>query len=340
MKSPFEGKTPSERNKMIAAAALGVISLLALFLAFGPSFGGRSSTSTNVSVKTSATPRPGTAPARSDAPVPTVQEQDFVYQTTPVVYAPGQAYAPDAGRNIFSFYEPPPPCRDCPTPTPIPSPIKTPTPAPTPPLFIAGASPQMVYAGSQGFKLDISGNDFPAGTRIYFNQTELPTKQVAANRLTADVPAAQVAFEGPKQIIVQTPDGKMYSNQLMLSVQAPPKPTVQYIGMIARKRYNNDTAYFIEPGKDKPLSARLNDVVAGRFRLINISASEVIFEDTTLPFKYKVPLTRTASGTASAGQPISGFPQGVPGIPANVPRYVPPPGTQKDVDDDDGPPRP
>ena len=59
----------------------------------------------------------------------------------------------------------------------------------------------------------------------------------------------------------------MYSNQVMLRVQAPPKPTLQYIGMIGRKRYNNDTAYFIEQGNATPIGRRLNDVVAGRFRL-------------------------------------------------------------------------
>ena len=38
---------------------------------------------------------------------------------------------------------------------------------------------------------------------------------------------------------------------------APAKAGFQYIGMIARKRSNNDTAYFLEPGKQKPTSAAL-----------------------------------------------------------------------------------
>ena len=150
----------------------------------------------------------------------------------------------------------------------------------------------------------------------------------------------------------------------MLDVQAPPKPGFQYIGMIARKRSNNDTAYFQEPGKQTPTSARLNDVVAGRFRLLSISAQETVLEDATLGFRYKLPLFTPPPGSVQPGggrspQMPNGFPgsdsyvpynppQGasntrIPGIPDNVPRYVPPASNsnrqvqqnKKDVDDDD-----
>ena len=106
----LEGKTPTERNKMIAAGILGVVSLLALYMAFGGSFFGGSST-TAVTVKVSPTPRANAplAANRGDNVLPTTAEQNFVYQTTPVVYNPGSAGAPDPGRNIFAFYEPPPP---------------------------------------------------------------------------------------------------------------------------------------------------------------------------------------------------------------------------------------
>ena len=151
------------------------------------------------------------------------------------------------------------------------------------------------------------------------------------------------------------------------TVEAPPKPTVQYIGMIGRKRYNNDTAYFMEKGSTTPIARRLNDVVENRFKIINISAGEVIFEDTSLGFKHHVPLTASAAGGGSSSpsapmgqparpdsgfpgftQPVTGPPGEIPGIPSNIQRYVPPqpgqaqPGQQqrppnppkKDVDDD------
>ena len=87
--------------------------------------------------------------------------------------------------------------------------------------------------------------------------------------------------------------------------------------MIARKRYNNDTAYFQEEGKQTPISGRLNDIVGGRFQLISISAEETIFEDVNLGFKHKVALFRPEPGDASYGN------QGQPGkisSPNGMPR--------------------
>jgi hypothetical protein len=197
--------------------------------------------------------------------------------------------------------------------------------------------------------------------KIYFSQNELPTSFVNEQKMVADVPANFIAAEGPRQIIIQTPDGKKYSQAMTLNVQAPPKPGFQYIGMIARKRSNNDTAYFMDQGRQTPVSARLNDVVGGRFRLVSISAEETVFEDVSLGFKHKVPLFRPAPGTAGTTAPFRPPAQGenyvpyspntnfqvqpnqsIPGIPDNIPRYVPPNANRapdkkdKDDDDDDG----
>src|SRR4051794_32450075 len=120
----LEGKSSTEQKKILAAALLGLVALVALYLAFGPSFGG-----SKTNVKVTATPRPSVTPRNTDdRPIPSVDEQDFVYQTTPIDYQPGAFSAPDPGRNIFAFYEPPPPCPTCPTPE-----KKTPTPTPPPP---------------------------------------------------------------------------------------------------------------------------------------------------------------------------------------------------------------
>src|SRR6476661_2816724 len=340
----FEGKTPAEKKKIIAAGVLGVVCLLTLYIAFGQGLIG---STTKVAVTVSPSPKPSATPKANsgDLQMPTKGEQNFDYQTTEVVYNPGSYSAPDAGRNIFAFYEPPPPCPSCPTPIPPPAPIKTPVPTPTPWFDVKIVNPQSVYAGSKGFRLDISGDKFTPDARIYFSQNEVPTTFVSEQRLVADIPANFIAQEGPRQIIIQTPDGKKYSSQVMLNVQPPPKPQVQYIGMIARKRYNNDTAYFLEPGKQVPISARLNDVVGGRFRLVSISAEQAIFEDVNLGFRHPLPLFRPAPGTP-ASQPGGrdsfmpnsggGFvpynpnpnpnmpPQSIPGIPDSIPRYVPP----------------
>lgn len=342
---------------MIAAGVLGLVALVALYLAFGRSFFGGSSTT--VTVKTSPTPRTS-SPAATTAPdrvLPTASELQFQYETTPVDYRPGYASAPDPGRNIFAFYEPPPPCRgaDCPTPTPKPTPPPpTPSPIPTPPILLRAAIPQNVYAGSAAFRLQVDGEFFTPDSKIYFNQAAMPTTFLNSQRLSTDIPANMIAQEGQRSIEVRTPDGRLYSNGAALMVNPPPKPNVQYIGMIGRKRYNNDTAYFIGGSSaTTPYGARLNDIVSGQFRLIDISANEVVFEDINLGFKHRVPMTKAATGmTGSPGTPgfnPGAFPSGsIPGIPDGIQRFVPPPAANRppnrppekkeDVDDKDDPP--
>jgi hypothetical protein len=364
--NPFAGKSPTERNKMIAAIVLGVLALASLLFAFGPSFW--PSSSTKVTVSTSPTPKPTqSVPLKPvDQEMPSQSDQLLEYSSQPVVYN-GTVSGPEAGRNIFAFYEPPIPCRpgvdpDCATPPP-----KTPepaTPTPTPEIMITVVNPSSVYAGARGFRIELAGERMQPDARVYLSQTELRTTFINEQRIAAEVPAEYITSEGPRQIIVQTTDGKKHSNLMMLNVQAPPKPQFQYIGMIARKRSNNDTAYFMEQGRQTPLSARLNDVVGGRFRLLSISAEETIFEDVNLGFRHKVPLYRPAPGTVSSTPPTrggfpqpDGFPQfnpntnyqvpqtqSIPGIPDNIPRYIPPnanrpqppPQQKQDVDDEDG----
>jgi hypothetical protein len=193
---------------------------------------------------------------------------------------------------------------------------------------------------------------------ILFNGNQLPTTFVSPQKLFADVPSNFISGQGSATIMVNTPDGKLYSNQFILNIQAPPTPQLQYIGMIGRKRANNDTAYFQELGKNAPFGARLTDVVGGRFRVTSISPSEVIFEDITLGFHHKLALYRPAPGQAAPinnRDPNNGgsYPNGIynpnnpnvpiyanpPGIPSGIPQYIPPqptPTPNNDDEDDDG----
>lgn len=357
MAAVAEGRSPAERNKLIAAIALGALALVALFMAFGPRFGG---SSTSVTVTVTPTPRAGTTPRRDLNPVemPSQAEQELGYMV-PVAYTPGFFSAPDPGRNIFAFYEPPPPCPECPpVPTPTPKPPPPPTPTPPLPFELMAVAPQSVYQGSKAFRLEVAGDRFTPDARIYLNNVELPTTFVNPQRLAGNVPSDMIAAQGSAQVMVRTPDGKGYSLPTMLSIQAPPRPQFKYIGMIARRLGNNDTAYFEEQGKQTPTPYRLNDVVSGRFRLVSISAEKVIMEDTNLGFRHPVELSRPAPGTATSqptgpgGRPFPGFPQnpgssqGIPGIPDNIPVYRPPnrppnpntngqPAKRDDDDDDD-----
>ena len=150
--------------------------------------------------------------------------------------------------------------------------------------------------------MEVSGDKFTPEMRIYYQGSEMPTTFISAQQLATDIPANFIAQSGGRIIEVRTPDGKFWSNQISFNVQEAPRPQFQYIGMIARKRGNNDTAYFQETGKPLPFGARLNDVVSGRFRLVSISSAEVIFEDTSLGFRHPLRLFRPAPGTGTTAQ--------------------------------------
>jgi hypothetical protein len=331
-------------------------------MAFGRGMFG---SATTVTVKTSPTPLTASSPVRNedDFKLPTRDQQDFTYATTPIIYNPTFFGTPPPGRNIFAFYEPPPPCPTCPTPTPKPTQIPTPVPTPTPPMTITYVTPQTIYAGSGSFRLEINGEKIDPASRIYFNQSELPTRFISSQKLVADVPSTMIASEGPRQVLIQTPDGKLYSNQIMINVQEPPKPQFLYVGMIGRVRHNNDTAVFRE-GTKPEFAARLNDVVAGRFRVVSISPAQAIVQDVNLGFKHPLKIyqppagstTSSGSGPVRGGFPAGGTyvpynpnmpnpnvqPQDIPGIPSNIPRYQPPANVQRPAEkkaedeDDDG----
>src|SRR5688572_15682437 len=113
----FEGKSPNERNKIIAAAVLGVLSIGSLAFAFGPGLFAGSTTTVKVE-KGNPTPKAADVIKPVDTSslsLPSQSEQDFIGMTTPVVYDPSVLGGPDPGRNIFAFYEPPPPTPFVPT---------------------------------------------------------------------------------------------------------------------------------------------------------------------------------------------------------------------------------
>jgi hypothetical protein len=346
----LEGKSPAEKKKIIAAAVLGVVSLVALYMAFGRSFFGGSTTTATTKASPSPSPKaPGsTAQNNNQFRLPSPEER-ALNDIVPVVYNPAGSGAPDAGRNIFAFYEPPdPPPYTPPPPAPL-TPTPTPVPEPPPPFTITGVTPNTRFAGTKGeFKLEVFGGQFTPDARIYFNQTEMPTQFVNAQALSAMIPEALVAQEGPRQINVQTPDGRLYSTSASMTIMPPPRPTgFQYIGMIGRSRYNNDTAYFTETNKPNPFGARLNDVIGGRFRVINISAQEVVVEDTSLGFKHRIAMTTSPTGGPGT-PPGGGFVPYTPGTQPGMqrPGMVPqpprpdqrkPPTSKDDVDDNDNP---
>ncbi len=348
----FEGKSPAERNKIIAAIVIGTLAVLALGnMIFAPFSGSKKTITVNISPTPTAT-----ASTKSNSVVtamPKQSEIDTAYLATPVFvqYPPS---ASDAGRNIFAFYEPAIPTPFSPTPFKVVA-TKTPTPIPVPQpnVLVSYISKQNVYAGEKGFKLDVGGDKFTPDTYIFFAGSQLPTTYISPQQLSAEIPTNFIAAGGQRTVEVKSADGKHFSNIVIFNVQQPPTPQFQYLGVVTRKRGNNDTAYIQEQGKTTPSSVRLNDIIAGRFRLVSISPAKLLVQDINLGFlaPYPIKLVNGTGQNSSTPQnqnppfPNDGtynpyqnnpnIPQPcAPGIPCNIRPYTPPQ-PQKDVDDND-----
>src|SRR5947209_605159 len=217
----FEGKTPAERNKMIAAIVMPLIALIfvvrMLFGSSGPASGSPTPTPR-------PKPRASAGGAGTTAQVVAPDADDPTATMTEIVCCPESFGGADAGRNIFAFYVKP-------TPTPGGAATPTPTPTPTPPIILASVAPQSVFAKTAGFTLQVTGDKFGPADRVYLEGQELPTQYRSVQQLTAQVPASSIASAGPRQVIVRTPDGKLFSNQTTLTVMQPPAPTYTYVGL-------------------------------------------------------------------------------------------------------------
>lgn len=303
----FAGKTPAERNKTIAALALGFIALIFLGHML---FGGTSTT------RTPPPKRPGTAKngPPSGAPQNALDADDPVLAYTPVNWKSGAVVAvPEAGRNIFAFYVPP-----TPTPTPPPTP-PTPTPTPPPPITLGGLSPSNVFAQTDAFTLTLTGDKFTPQVRVFVDSQEVPTKFGTAQQLTAQVPAVLIAAPGTRQVVARTPDGQLYSNPLTFNVAEPPKPQFTYIGLLGGSHYN-DRAMIKAPTTGGTISVQRGDtsfqanevatvqrgdIVAGRFRVTSISERSIDFVDTQLKVKHTLPYVEQRPGSNPARPYVS-----------------------------------
>ena len=300
----LEGKTPQERKKTIIALVLGAVA----FISLAYMFLGSSS-----KPKTAVGPRPSPTPGiRQTVQTPTQARQGVEFIPTvlnPDISLPA---VPEAGRNIFAFYVPPPP-KATPEPTPIP------TPPPVPPnLIVASISPVNVYAHTGDFTLDVTGDKFTPETLIYIGGAQLPTRFVSAQQLSTKVPAQLISFEGGREIEVRSRDGQLFSNKATLNVMPAPVPNYTYIGVLTRAG-SNDTAILKEKNGKDLLNVQRGDVLGGRFRVTSISVREVTLTDTSLNIKHKLAMVGDSSNSGAGG------PQ---------PRYTPPPPPAEEEDNE------
>lgn len=311
----FEGKTPAERNKLIAAIAFGALALLLVGRMF---FGSSDAPPRRTTANTNRNARPanGTTAANGGNANAQPAADELIQMPRELMIERVSYNVPDAGRNIFAFYV---------APTPLPKPsvevvVPTPTPEPPPPLLLSGISPASVMARTGEFALQISGDKFTPQARVYVDGQELPTTFASAQQLSTKVPAALINAPGTRTIVVRTPDNQLFSNQTTLNVAAPPTPQYTYIGILGGSRYNDKA--ILKAQNNDLITVQRGDTVAGRFKVTNISTRAVEFTDAQLQIKHTLPFVENRAGGS-----------GPPNGPS--PRFNPPPKPDDDSDDDE-----
>jgi hypothetical protein len=274
---------PGDRKKMIWAIVLGFIALVFLWWTF-IGFGGNSKP---ISTRAVAVSTPSPAPRASTNQGPAQQAEDLrgdmLNQLQPISLPTSSQLSPEPKRNIFSYYEPPPPpAKEAVTPTP--------TPTPTPPVLLAAVSPATVYARTGDFTLEVTGDKFTPDVRVVMDGRELATRYTGPQQASANVPASMIASPGARQVMLRSPDGKLYSNPTMVTVTPPPLPNYTYVGIIGTRRHL-DTAIVQDKGSKEILNVQRGDVLGGRFRITSISDSELVLMDTNLKIKHTLPFT-------------------------------------------------
>jgi hypothetical protein len=271
-------QNPAERKKLIWAVALGVVALVLLWWTFIGFGGGNKVPPRPAVTQTPGSNRPPVSAKPQTSALPEVQQDPE--RLTPVVY-PGQIPAvPEARRNIFAYYEKPvAPVAEASVPTP--------TPTPPPPVLLASVSPANVYARTGDFTLEVAGDKFTPQLRVVIDNTELPTRYVSPQQLTAVVPANLIASAGARQVMTRSGDGKLYSNVATITVNAPPTPNYNYVGIIGTQRYI-DTAILQDKSSKETLNVQRGDLLSGRFRVTSISEKELILIDTNLKIKHTI----------------------------------------------------
>ena len=270
-------KNPEERKKLILALALGALAILFLwwtFFGFGGSAKPTTRRTANPSVPVTVS-RTGTNPVNPQTP--DELKGALLEQLTPVVFSNVLPAVPEAKRNIFVYYEKPTPAPGASRPSP--------TPTPTPPVLLAAVSPANVYARTDDFTLEVTGDKFTPELRITVDGRELPTRYISPQQLSATVNASIIANAGARQVFVRSADGKLYSNVALINVSPPPTPNYNYIGIIGTPRFI-DTAILQDKSNREILNVQRGDVLGGRFRVTSISEKELVLVDTNLKIKH------------------------------------------------------
>lgn len=307
----FEGKTPKERRNLMIIMVAAPLAFLGIIYNLG-FFGSSKKKSTTTTARgTRSTTATNSNLAATNAAV--IQPQDIRDLETlqPIRYSPAVFQNDLAlGRNIFSYYVPPPRPTGTPVETIVAATPEVQMPTPVPPnLILASLAPSNVYARTKDFQLLVGGDKFTAETRIYLNNQELPTQFVSPQQLKTNIPAALITSAGARAVTVRTPDNSLFSNQTSLNVMPPPVPQYTYVGLVgARNARTGDTAILkpqVPPDSKNNdlLSVQRGDTVGGRFILNNISANMLELTDKEIGIKHTLPFVESRTSGSNQSQP-------------------------------------
>src|SRR5512143_4368110 len=88
-------------------------------------------------------------------------------------------------------------------------------PAPT----VTSLNPTSAFAGDSAFTLTVNGTNFVSGSVVRLNGGDRATTYVSATKLTASIPAADIAAAGPVSVTVFNPgSGGGTSNAATFSI--------------------------------------------------------------------------------------------------------------------------
>jgi hypothetical protein len=287
---------PGEQKKLIWAVVLGLAAIVFLWWTFF-GFGGSSNPTPNNRGAALLNASPVARPVSNQGRSQTVLQVkgDLLNQLRPILFHPMTLSVPEAKRNIFAYYEELKPVAAVPV-------APSPTPTATPPVLLAAVSPSNVYARTGDFTLEATGDKFTAEMRLTMDGHELSTVYTSPQQLSASVPAAMIANPGGRQIVVRSPDGKLYSNPAVINVTPPPTPNYSYVGIIGTSRHL-DTAILQDKGSKEILNVQRGDVLGGRFRVTSIADKELVLMDTNLKIKHTLPFSEGERGANPLQRP-------------------------------------
>jgi len=285
---------PGEKKKVIWAAVLGLVAIVFLWwtlIGFG------SGPKPGTTARATPTPTPQRPNPRSAANGTAASPDINSFAAfTEIRYEPSSYTPPEPKRNIFAFYVPPSPT------TVVPS-TPTPTAEPPPPILLASVSPSNVYARTGDFKLEVAGNTFSPDMRIFVDGRELATSYKSPQQLSTTISASFIAAPGARQVVVRTPDNRLFSNPLPINVAAPPVPNYSYIGIISPTNRVDDIALVQDKNNKSMISVYRGDVLSGRFRVTSISEKELVMVDTSLKIKHTIAMSEGDKGGGPLSRP-------------------------------------